>query len=78
MPGAGPCNSDSAGSAQGAVITRCQFRFQVQNVGVQIPVGGVNVAVPLINIGAIGPGREDLGSANRLETLQIAHAVAAP
>src|SRR4030095_2714224 len=37
-----------------------QFRFQNTVKSLSVPVGGMNVAVPLINIGGIGPDRTDI------------------
>jgi hypothetical protein len=48
-----------------------QFRPAVTTKDFTIPVGGVNVAVPLINIGPIGPGRDDTGNLNREESYTL-------
>lgn len=48
-----------------------QFRPAITTKDFAIPVGGVNVAVPLINIGPVGPGRDDTGNLNREETYTL-------
>jgi hypothetical protein len=48
-----------------------QFRFKTQYRNLTVPAGGVDVAVPLINIGPIGPGTGDTANLNALETYQV-------
>lgn len=48
-----------------------QFRPAIATKDFAIPVGGINVAVPLINIGPIGPGRDDTANLNREETYTL-------
>ena len=48
-----------------------QFRFQTRYRNLTVPAGGVDVAVPLINIGAIGPNPGDTGNLNTLETYEV-------
>ena len=45
-----------------------QFRFKTKYRNLTVPAGGVDQAVPLINIGQIGPGTADTGNLNALET----------
>ncbi len=44
-----------------------QFRPTITYKNLTVPAGGVNVAVPLINVGPIGPGRDDTANLNREE-----------
>jgi hypothetical protein len=48
-----------------------QFRFQNRYKNLTVPVGGKNIAVPLINIGGIGPGKDDTSNLNLLETYTL-------
>ena len=48
-----------------------QFRFQRKSKDIALTVGDRNVAVPLINVGPIGPGRDDTGNLNVLETYTL-------
>jgi Domain of unknown function (DUF4331) len=48
-----------------------QFRFRNTYRNLTVPVGDQNVAVPLINIGGIGPGRTDTQNLNVLETYSV-------
>ncbi len=48
-----------------------QFRFKTKYRNLTVPAGNRNVAVPLINIGPIGPGVNDTGNLNALETFQV-------
>ena len=48
-----------------------QFRPSISVKDIAVPVGGVNVAVPLINVGPIGPGRNDTANLNREETYAL-------
>lgn len=48
-----------------------QFRPAISTKDLAIPVGGVNVAVPIINVGQIGPGRDDTGNLNREESYTL-------
>src|SRR4029450_8166350 len=45
-----------------------QFRFRNTLKNLTVPVGGKNVAVPLVNIGGIGPGRDDTANLNVVDT----------
>ncbi len=46
-----------------------QFRFQIQDNGVKIPVGGAMVAVPLINVGPISA--DNTSALNKIETYNL-------
>lgn len=48
-----------------------QFRPATTLKGLSVPAGGMNVPVPLINIGQIGPGRNDTGALNREESYTL-------
>lgn len=48
-----------------------QFRPMISTKDIAIPVGGVNVAIPLINAGQIGPGRDDTANLNREESYSL-------
>ena len=48
-----------------------QFQFQKTQKNLAVPVGDKMTAVPLINIGGIGPGRDDTGNLNVLETYTL-------
>ena len=48
-----------------------QFRFRNTYKNLTVPVGGKNVAVPLINIGGIGPTKDDTNNLNVLETYSL-------
>jgi hypothetical protein len=48
-----------------------QFRFQNTYKNISIPVGNKTVAVPLINVGGIGPNAGDTGNLNLLETYSL-------
>lgn len=48
-----------------------QFRPAISTKDIAIPVGGINVAVPIINVGPIGPGRDDTANLNREETYTL-------
>jgi hypothetical protein len=48
-----------------------QFRFKTKYRNLTVPAGGVDVAVPLINIGPIGPGTGDTGNLNALESYAV-------
>jgi hypothetical protein len=48
-----------------------QFRPAVHVKNIAVPAGGVSVAVPLINVGPIGPGADDTEALNREETYSI-------
>jgi hypothetical protein len=48
-----------------------QFRPAISVKDLTVPAGGVQVAVPLINIGTLGPGAADTGSLNRDETYTV-------
>ncbi len=48
-----------------------QFRFATQIKDISLPIGGVEVSVPLSNVGGIGPGRGDNGASNVIETYTV-------
>jgi hypothetical protein len=48
-----------------------QFRPAIRVKNIAVPAGGVSVAVPLINVGTIGPGADDTDSLNREETYTL-------
>jgi hypothetical protein len=48
-----------------------QFRFANTTKNLTVPVDGVDVAVPLINIGPIGPGATNTTNLNVLETYSL-------
>src|SRR5262245_44579617 len=48
-----------------------QFRFHNAYKNITVPVGGKDVAVPLINIGGIGPGKDDTANLNLLESYSL-------
>jgi Domain of unknown function (DUF4331) len=48
-----------------------QFRFNNTYKNLTVPAGDQNVAVPLINIGGIGPGRTDTQNLNIIETYSV-------
>jgi hypothetical protein len=48
-----------------------QFRFRTTYRNLAVNAGGTNVAVPLINIGQIGPNTGDTGNLNALETYTV-------
>jgi uncharacterized protein DUF4331 len=48
-----------------------QFRFNNTYKNLTVPAGDKNVAVPLINIGGIGPGRTDTQNLNVIETYSV-------
>lgn len=48
-----------------------QFRPAITTKNIAIPVGGVNVPIPLINVGPIGPGRDDTANLNREESYTL-------
>ena len=48
-----------------------QFQFQKTVKNLAVPVGDKMTAVPLINIGGIGPGRDDIGNLNVLESYTL-------
>ena len=56
----------------GDAIEDLTFQFRPQEIvkDLSVPVGDLMVPVPLINIGPIGPGVDDVGALNRRETLQ--------
>lgn len=59
-------NIDNDGDALPDII----FRFQATNTlkDLTVDVGGIPVSVPLINIGGVGPGRDDTTFLNVVET----------
>ena len=48
-----------------------QFRFKTQYRNLTVPAGGLNLTVPLINIGGIGPAPTDTGNLNVIETYSV-------
>ena len=49
-----------------------QFRFKTNYRNLAVPTGGASdLAIPLINIGPIGPDRNDTANLNALETYQV-------
>lgn len=62
---------DNSGNAQEDITFG--FRFTNTTRGVGLPIGpeGVEVPVPLVNIGAIGPGVNDDGASNFVQTYQV-------
>ncbi len=48
-----------------------QFRFQNRNKNIQLTVGDRSVPIPFINIGSIGPGRDDTANLNVEETFRL-------
>jgi hypothetical protein len=48
-----------------------QFGFHVDYKNIAVPAGGVNVPVPLVNVGSIGPGVDDTGNLNVIESYSI-------
>jgi len=48
-----------------------QFKFETRYKGLSVPVGGQNVEVPLVNIGPIGPARNDTANLNVIETYSV-------
>jgi hypothetical protein len=60
---------DNNGDAREDVTFQFQFRNRSRNL--TVPVGDRNVAVPLINIGGIGPAADDNANLNVLETYSV-------
>src|SRR4051794_9485731 len=48
-----------------------QFRFHTLYKGLTVKAGGVDVEVPLVNIGAVGPARRDTANLNVIETYSL-------
>lgn len=48
-----------------------QFRFQNRSKNISLNVGGQSVAIPLINVGRIGPGRDDTTALNVIESYTV-------
>lgn len=48
-----------------------QFRFQSETKGITLNIGGEDVAIPLKQAGAIGPGAADTGALNVIETYSV-------
>ena len=48
-----------------------QFDFNLQQKGISIDVGGVNVQIPLIQAGQVGPTAGDTGNLNDVETYRL-------
>ena len=49
-----------------------QFRFKTILSNLKVPAGGVDVAVPLVNTGPVGPGIADTANLNSRETFRVA------
>jgi hypothetical protein len=47
------------------------FRFTTINRDIALNIAGANVSIPLVNAGAIGPGRDDTAALNVLETYSL-------
>jgi hypothetical protein len=60
---------DNNGDAREDITFQFQFRNRSRNL--TVPVGDRNVAVPLINIGGIGPAAADNANLNVLETYSV-------
>jgi Domain of unknown function (DUF4331) len=48
-----------------------QFRFRNQYRNLTVPAGGRNIAVPLVNIGGIGPNADDTANLNVIESYSV-------
>ncbi len=57
----------------GDAIEDLTFQFRPQEIvkDLSVPVGDLTVPVPLINIGPIGPGVDDVGALNRRERFSV-------
>jgi hypothetical protein len=60
---------DNTGDAREDVTFQFQFRNRSRNL--TVPVGDRNVAVPLVNIGGLGPAADDTANLNVLETYTV-------
>ena len=60
---------DNSGDAREDITFQFQFRNRTRNL--TVPVGDREVAVPLINIGGIGPAADDNANLNVLETYTV-------
>jgi hypothetical protein len=60
---------DNNGDAREDITFQFQFRNQSRNI--TVPVGDRQVAVPLINVGGIGPAADDNANLNVLETYTV-------
>src|SRR5918993_683868 len=58
-------------TADGREDLTFQFRFQNTNKNIQLNIDGRAVPVPLINVGPIGPGRDDTANLNVEETFTL-------
>jgi hypothetical protein len=58
-------------TADGREDLTFQFRFQNTSKNIQLNIDGRAVAVPLINVGPIGPGRDDTANLNVEETFTL-------
>lgn len=48
-----------------------QFRFKTERRDITLPIGGIDVAVPLAQVGGVGPTRADTGNLNVLESFKV-------
>jgi hypothetical protein len=48
-----------------------QFRFKNASKNIQLNIGGKSVAVPLVNVGRTGPGRQDTDALNVVESYSL-------
>ena len=60
---------DNTGDAREDVTFQFQFRNRSRNL--TVPVGDRDVAVPLVNIGGLGPAADDTANLNVLETYTV-------
>jgi hypothetical protein len=63
---------DNSGNAMEDITFAFRFTNEFQGAGLPIGENGANVAVPLLNIGPIGPGVNDVGNSNLIQTYQVA------
>jgi hypothetical protein len=63
---------DNSGNAQEDITFGFRFTNTVKGIGLPIGPNGAEVPVPLVNIGAIGPGVGDTGASNVIQTYQVA------
>lgn len=48
-----------------------QFRFSTERREITLPIGGIDVAVPLAQVGQVGPTRADNGNLNVVESYSV-------
>jgi hypothetical protein len=63
---------DTDGDAAEDITFGFRFTNTVKGLGLEIGPNGSEVAVPLVNIGDIGPGVGDTGASNVIQTYQVA------